>query len=226
MAQRDEDCAQTLIGELDAGGEVPFFPVMAELMARVELPLPQATWFFSRWSPRLITEPPCRPRTAPGSSSTSMVEPWPGRSGHEDGGRCRRGGRGHGRPAARGPPRGDCWRRWAGSARPTRPASACRPSGRLPSRRCRPRGRRLPARARPGCSRSRAGATHRTTMALRVPGPVLDVALLHARTLGEAARRGLVPADAWSGLKDVAARPGETAALTRARTLLADLALD
>ncbi|MCL2091759.1 MAG: hypothetical protein FWH11_11295 [Micrococcales bacterium] len=54
---------------------------------------------------------------------------------------------------------------------------------------------------------------------------VLDVALLHAEHLREAARRGLIPADAssWPGLEELASQPGKTAALTKARTLLAVL---
>jgi len=52
---------------------------------------------------------------------------------------------------------------------------------------------------------------------------VLDVAGFHADHLREAARRGLVPADAacWPGLEQIAARPGKSAALTKARSLLA-----
>ncbi len=52
---------------------------------------------------------------------------------------------------------------------------------------------------------------------------VLDVALLYADHLGEAARRGWIPADAsrWPGLAEIAARPGKAVALTKARTLLA-----
>ncbi|MCL2091760.1 MAG: hypothetical protein FWH11_11300 [Micrococcales bacterium] len=54
---------------------------------------------------------------------------------------------------------------------------------------------------------------------------VLDVALLHAEHLREAARRGLIPADAssWPGLEELASQPGKTAALTKARTLLSVL---
>ena len=54
---------------------------------------------------------------------------------------------------------------------------------------------------------------------------VLDVALFYADHLREAARRGLLPADAagWPGLAELAARPGRSAALTKARSLLAAL---
>ncbi|MCL2850662.1 MAG: hypothetical protein FWE61_11580, partial [Micrococcales bacterium] len=54
---------------------------------------------------------------------------------------------------------------------------------------------------------------------------VLDVAISHAPTLREAAHRGLIPPEAWSGLADLAARPGKAAAMTKARTLLAALDL-
>ncbi|MCL2091902.1 MAG: hypothetical protein FWH11_12025 [Micrococcales bacterium] len=52
---------------------------------------------------------------------------------------------------------------------------------------------------------------------------VLDVALLYADHLREAARRGLIPEDAaaWPGLAELAARPGKSAALAKARSLLA-----
>ena len=56
---------------------------------------------------------------------------------------------------------------------------------------------------------------------------VLDAALRHARTLAEASRRGLIPADAaaWPGLTDLAERKGSTAALRKARELRAALGL-
>jgi len=52
---------------------------------------------------------------------------------------------------------------------------------------------------------------------------VLDVAGFHADHLREAARRGLIPPDAaaWPGLEQIAARPGKSAAVTKARALLA-----
>ncbi|RKW69970.1 hypothetical protein [Galactobacter caseinivorans] len=52
---------------------------------------------------------------------------------------------------------------------------------------------------------------------------VLDVALDLAPVLAEAARRGLMPAD-WPGLAELAARPGKSAALTKARALVEALA--
>ncbi|MCL2423774.1 MAG: hypothetical protein FWD11_07795 [Micrococcales bacterium] len=57
---------------------------------------------------------------------------------------------------------------------------------------------------------------------------VLDVAIHHAPTLREAARRNLLPPDAatWPGLADLAARPGKSAALTKARVLLSALDLE
>jgi len=57
---------------------------------------------------------------------------------------------------------------------------------------------------------------------------VLDAAIAHAPTLREAAARGLIPGDAarWPGLADIAARPGKSAASTKARTLLAALGLE
>ena len=53
----------------------------------------------------------------------------------------------------------------------------------------------------------------------------MDVALFYAEHLREAARRGLLPADAagWPGLEEFATRPGKTAAVTEARALLAAL---
>ncbi|MBB2924037.1 DUF6493 family protein [Cellulomonas cellasea] len=57
---------------------------------------------------------------------------------------------------------------------------------------------------------------------------VLDVALLHAAHLREAADRGLLPGDAptWPGLAVLAARPGSSAALRKARDLSARLLTD
>ena len=57
---------------------------------------------------------------------------------------------------------------------------------------------------------------------------VLDVALLHAAHLREAADRGLLPGDAptWPGLAALAARPGSSAALRKARDLSAQLLTD
>ncbi|MCL2465866.1 MAG: DUF6493 family protein [Micrococcales bacterium] len=55
---------------------------------------------------------------------------------------------------------------------------------------------------------------------------VLDVAVHHAPTLREAARRGLLPSDAWSTLPDLASRAGKSVALTKARVLLAALGLE
>lgn len=50
---------------------------------------------------------------------------------------------------------------------------------------------------------------------------ILDVALLHAPVLREAGDRGLLPGDAatWPGLADLAARPGSSAVLRKARDL-------
>lgn len=50
---------------------------------------------------------------------------------------------------------------------------------------------------------------------------VLDVSLLHAELLREAGQRGLIPGDAaaWPGLREIAERPGSTAALKKARAL-------
>ena len=62
---------------------------------------------------------------------------------------------------------------------------------------------------------------------LAVPAPrwlnrVLDVALLHAPLLREAADRGLLPADAaaWPGLRDLAERGGSATVRRKARTLV------
>jgi hypothetical protein len=57
---------------------------------------------------------------------------------------------------------------------------------------------------------------------------VLDVTTFHADHLREAARRGLIGEDvaAWPGLEELAARPGKSAALTKARTLLTALRAD
>ena len=57
---------------------------------------------------------------------------------------------------------------------------------------------------------------------------ILDVALLHATHLREAADRGLLPGDAptWPGLADLAARPGSSAALRKARDLTERLLTD
>ena len=57
---------------------------------------------------------------------------------------------------------------------------------------------------------------------------VLDAATLHAPTLREAARRGLLPPDAaaWPGLADLAARPGRSATPAKARALLVALDLE
>jgi len=54
---------------------------------------------------------------------------------------------------------------------------------------------------------------------------ILDVALLHAPLLREAADRGLLPAEAaaWPGLADLAARPGNAAVPTKARRLVGQL---
>ncbi|MCL2091758.1 MAG: hypothetical protein FWH11_11290 [Micrococcales bacterium] len=54
---------------------------------------------------------------------------------------------------------------------------------------------------------------------------VLDITTFHADHLCEAARRGLIPADAarWPGLEGLAARRGRSAAVTKARALLAVL---
>lgn len=54
---------------------------------------------------------------------------------------------------------------------------------------------------------------------------ILDVALIHAPILAEAARRGLIPADdaAWPGLVALAERPGSSTALKKARQLRAAL---
>lgn len=54
---------------------------------------------------------------------------------------------------------------------------------------------------------------------------VLDVTLLHADLLREAAQRGLLPVDSatWPGLSTLAARPGKSAVPTKARTLIAQL---
>ncbi|UJP41467.1 hypothetical protein F1D97_08680 [Cellulomonas palmilytica] len=54
---------------------------------------------------------------------------------------------------------------------------------------------------------------------------VLDVALVHAPLLREAADRGALPADAasWPGLTDLAARPGSSTVPTKARALVAQL---
>ena len=55
---------------------------------------------------------------------------------------------------------------------------------------------------------------------------VLDVALLHADHLREAAHRGLLPSDVvpWPGLEQLAANPGKSAAVTKARSLRVALA--
>ncbi|MFC0715388.1 DUF7824 domain-containing protein [Cellulomonas biazotea] len=57
---------------------------------------------------------------------------------------------------------------------------------------------------------------------------VLDVALLHAAHLREAADRGLLPTEAaaWPGLAALAARPGSSAVLRKARDLAARLLTD
>ena len=54
---------------------------------------------------------------------------------------------------------------------------------------------------------------------------VLSVALQHSRYLLEAARRGYLPADAaaWPGLADLAARPGKSASIAKAKALAAAL---
>ncbi|QIK71397.1 hypothetical protein G7070_02710 [Propioniciclava coleopterorum] len=56
---------------------------------------------------------------------------------------------------------------------------------------------------------------------------ILDAALRHADTLAEASRRGLIPAEdaAWPGLGTLADRPGQTAALRKARELRQALGL-
>ncbi|MDO5672422.1 MAG: hypothetical protein Q4G30_06155 [Actinomycetaceae bacterium] len=48
---------------------------------------------------------------------------------------------------------------------------------------------------------------------------VLDVALYHAPILREAGQRGLLPADAWAGVKEMAQRKGSSAAIKKAQTL-------
>ncbi|KRC62496.1 hypothetical protein ASE14_01275 [Agromyces sp. Root81] len=57
---------------------------------------------------------------------------------------------------------------------------------------------------------------------------VLDVALLRAPVLRAAATAGRIPAEhaAWPGLAEIAARPGSSAALTKARSLMVELGLD
>lgn len=56
---------------------------------------------------------------------------------------------------------------------------------------------------------------------------VLDVALLRAPVLRAAASAGRIPADhaAWPGLAELAARPGSSAALAKARSLVIELGL-
>jgi hypothetical protein len=54
---------------------------------------------------------------------------------------------------------------------------------------------------------------------------VLDIVLLYAPYLSEAARRGLIPAEdaLWTGLSEIAALPAKSAAVTKAQSLLPEL---
>jgi hypothetical protein len=71
--------------------------------------------------------------------------------------------------------------------------------------------------------------TESVRYAVGVDGPVpswlnrvLDTAIGNAEHLREASRRGWID-PTWSGLAELAARPGTTAALTKARTLVGAL---
>ncbi|MBP6995058.1 MAG: hypothetical protein KBB39_02840 [Phycicoccus sp.] len=55
---------------------------------------------------------------------------------------------------------------------------------------------------------------------------VLDVASLRAGYLTEAMRRGILPSDTWEPLREIASRPGTSAALVKARALAQAIAVD